>query len=608
MTFSQLIGRFIWRHRRRYLAAATMLMMVAALSVWIPRKVGQLVDALVSGQLQSGSGSALPAGVHQGVLQGVLQERNQELVQLFIRQQSGWLVCMGLAIYFLRVGWRMQLFAASYQLGVQLRTELYQRLCLQGPAFFQKQRTGDLMALGTNDADAVELAAGEAMLAGFDGSMTLVMVLAMMFLGIDWRVTVVALLPFPLMALAFRRITRQVHLASHDALDCFSQLNDQVQESIAGIRTIRALGLESRNAGMFADLAEAAASASLRAQRWEAAYEPTVGLTLTAAGVLALALGGYLVWHGQMSVGTLTSFIMYLGQLIWPMFAAGWVLALVERGRAAWRRLEPILGLPLSIDDHGVIETAPQGSIRFDAVHFSYAGQLHPALQGVSLTVPVGATIGLVGPTGAGKSTLLRLLLRQYQAGAGELVWGEHGLSEYRLEVLRSQVSWVAQEPFLFSATIARNIALGKPDASMAEIEHAAALASIHEDILQFSQGYQTLVGERGVTLSGGQRQRVAIARALLINAPLLLLDDALSAVDTGTQSHILQHLRNARAGRSVLVVSHRLSAVADADHILVMQNGKVAEQGTHAELVALNGWYASQWRYQQLEASLDAL
>lgn len=530
------------------------------------------------------------------------------LTETSILQQLGILLIMGIFIYFLRVGWRMQLFVASYQLGVHLRTELYKRLCLQGPDFFQQQRTGDLMALGTNDADAIELAAGEAMLAGFDGSTTLMLVLAMMFLGVDWRLTLVALLPFPFMAIAFRRITQQVHDASHDALTCFSQLNDQVQESLAGVRTVRALGLEARNTRQFAVLAQQAADASLRAQRWEAAYEPAVGLSLTAAGCFTLALGGYLVWHGQMSIGALTSFTMYLGQLIWPMFAAGWVLALVERGRAAWRRLEPVLSLPLSVEDKGTLTTSPVGPVRLNAVQFAYPEQVQAALQGVSLTLQQGATVGLVGPTGSGKSTLIRLLLRQYTAQHGSIHWGEPPLESYRLDTLRGHISWVAQEPFLFSASVAANIALGKPDATQAEIEEAAYLASVHDDIVRFPKGYETPVGERGVTLSGGQRQRVAIARALLTNSPLLLLDDALSAVDTGTQTSILQHLRSARVGRSVLIVSHRLSAVADADHIIVLRNGKIAEQGTHAELLEQNGWYASQWRYQQLEASLDEI
>ena len=580
MTFSQLIFSFVLRHKRNYLAAALMLLTVGVLTVLIPRQVGHLVDAMVAGNL----------------------------TETRIMQQLGVLLLMGLTIYFLRVGWRMQLFVASYRLGAHLRTELYKRLCLQGPDFFQGQRTGDLMALGTNDADAIELAAGEAMLAGFDGSMTLVLVLGMMLLGVDWRLTVVALLPFPFMAIAFKRITRQVHDASHEALTCFSRLNDQVQESLAGVRTVRALGLEARNAAQFAELAQRASDASLSAQRWEAAYEPAVGLSLTAAGFFTLALGGYLVWHDQMSIGALTSFTMYLGQLIWPMFAAGWVLSLVERGRAAWRRLEPVLSLPLSIEDQGTISTAPHGTLQINAVQFAYPGQAEAALQGVSLNLQQGQTVGLVGPTGSGKSTLIRLLLRQYAQQHGSISWGQASLASYRLDNLRAHISWVAQEPFLFSASVAANIALGKPDASRAEIEQAAQLAAVHDDILRFPQGYETAVGERGVTLSGGQRQRVAIARALLTNSPLLLLDDALSAVDTGTQTSILQHLRFARIGRSVLIVSHRLSAVADADHIVVLRHGSIAEQGSHAELLAQNGWYASQWRYQQLEAALDEI
>lgn len=580
MTFSQLIFRFVLRHRRNYLAAAAMLLAVAMLTVLIPRQVGHLVDELVAGNLTE-----------------------QRIVQ-----QLGVLLLMGISIYFLRVGWRMQLFVASYRLGVHLRTELYKRICLQGPDFFQQQRTGDLMALGTNDADAIELAAGEAMLAGFDGSMTLVLVLAMMFLDVDWRLTLVALLPFPFMAVAFKRITRQVHDASHEALTCFSRLNDQVQESLAGVRTVRALGLEARNAAQFAELAQHASQASLRAQRWEAAYEPAVGIALTTAGFFTLALGGYLVWHNQMSIGALTSFTMYLGQLIWPMFAAGWVLSLIERGRAAWRRLAPVLDLPLSIEDAGTIITPPHGALQIRDVHFSYPQQAQPALQGVSVTLAQGKTVGLVGPTGSGKSTLIRLLLRQYAPQHGAVCWGDALLESYRLDNLRAHLAWVAQEPFLFSASVAVNIALGKPDASRAEIEQAAQLASVHEDILRFPLGYDTPVGERGVTLSGGQRQRVAIARALLTNSPLLLLDDALSAVDTGTQTSILQHLRAARVGRSVLIVSHRLSAVADADLIVVLRHGKITEQGTHAELLARDDWYASQWRYQQLEAALDAI
>ncbi len=583
MSLSRLIAGFVRQHWRPYAAAALMLIGVSLLTVWVPRKVGAMIDALAAHRL---AGHALVLDLCSLLLVGAL-------------------------IYLLRVAWRLTLFAAAYRLGVGLRTRFYARLLQQGPAFYQEQRTGDLMALATNDIDAIEMAAGEAMLAGFDGSLTLVMVLGVMLLGVDWRLAAIALLPFPLMGLAFWRISSHIHAAATDSLIRFSALNDHVQETFSGVRTVRALGLERQCGLQFAALAARAAKASLAAQRWEAAYEPAVGLSLSAAGTLTLGLGGYLLWQGQLSIGALTSFSMYLGQLIWPMFAAGWVLSLVERGRAALARLQPLLDAPLAIDDHGTVTQSKPGPLSMRELYYFYPGQSKAALTGVSITLQAGQTLGLVGPTGSGKSTLLRLLLRQLTPHTGTVRWGGHELAQYTLQTLRSAISWVPQESFLFSATIADNIKLARPGATRGEVEHAAGLAAIHDDILQFPAGYETHVGERGITLSGGQRQRVAIARALLADSALVLLDDALSAVDTGTETRILGHLgqlRQSRPGRSVIIASHRLSAVVSADLIVVLRAGQVAEIGNHDTLLAKNGWYASQWRYQQLEASLDAL
>jgi ATP-binding cassette, subfamily B, multidrug efflux pump len=583
MSLSRLIWQFVRRHWASYVSSAFMLVGVAAFTVLIPRKVGAMIDALAANSLD-----------HTALMLNIAQ-----------------LLGMGLAIYVLRVGWRLRLYAAAYQLGVELRTRFYARLSSQGPSFYQQQRTGDLMALATNDIDAIEMAAGEAMLAGFDGTLTLVMVLGIMVLGVDWRLACIALLPFPLMALSFWHISRHMHVASTDSLKRFSSLNDHVQEALTGVRTLRALGLEQRSAAQFSVLAGEAAQASLVTQKWEAAYEPAVGWTLTAASGLTLGLGGYLVLQDQLTIGALTSFTMYLGQLIWPMFAAGWVLSLIERGRSALARVQPLLDAPLSVDDHGTETVLAPGALTLKDVGYTYQGANSAALSGISLSLKPGQTLGLVGPTGSGKTTLLKVIMRQALPQHGSVSWGGKPLDAYTLATLRGALAWVPQESFLFSSTIAENIALARPGATREEIEYAADMAAIHDDILRFPLGYDTPVGERGITLSGGQRQRVAIARSLLADSTLLLLDDALSAVDTGTETRILEHLadmRRAQPQRSAIIASHRLSSVVDADHIVVLQDGRITEAGSHEELLAQGRWYASQWRYQQLEASLDAV
>lgn len=595
LSLSRLIAGFVRQHWRAYVSSGAMLAGVAVLGVWLPRQVGHIVDGMVSGQLR---GAAL-------------------------WPEIGLLLAAGAGIYGLRVAWRLKLYATAYRMGVQLRIQLYQRLTLQGPRFYQTRRTGDLMALATNDVDAVEMAAGEALLAGFDGTLTLVLVVATMTLGVDWRLALVVLLPFPLMGVAFWWISSHLHAAAREALDAFGALNDQVQETFTGVRTLRAMGLEAQHGAQFSALAGAAAARGLRAQRWEAAYEPAVGLSLTTAMALSLGYGGWLVWHGEMTLGQLTSFGLYLGQLIWPMFAAGWVLSLFERGSAAWNRLAPVLEQPLTVDDHGTVAAVLPGTLRAQGLRFSYPGSAQPALNGVGFSLPAGQTLGLVGPTGAGKSTLVKLLLRQWAPQQGRISWGgpaaaadaadatTHDLADYTLAALRAGIAWVPQEPFLFSATVAENIALAKPDATRAQIEAAAIDAAVHDDIGRLPQGYDTPVGERGITLSGGQRQRVAIARALLADAPLLLLDDALSAVDTGTAARILASLRRHGQGRTVILVSHRLATVMDADQIAVLRHGRITEHGRHADLAGLVhadghlGWYAAQWRVQQIEISL---
>ncbi len=577
MRLAQLLRGFIAEHRIAYAGAAAMLMGIALINVWIPRQVGGIVDRLVAGQGSVWSGVAL-------------------------------LAVAGLVVYGLRVGWRLVLFGAAYRLGQRLRVQLMQRLATQAPTFFQVQRGGDLMALATNDVDAVEQASGDAMLAGFDGSSTLLLVLLTMAVAIDWRLALAALLPFPFMAWAFWFISEKVHQAWGESLSHFGRMSRQAQQGLTNVRTVRAMGLAGSEQAAFGRWAAASVDASYKAQRWEAAYEPAVGIALAAASSLALGTGGWLVARGELTVGQLTAFTMLLGQLIWPMFAAGWVLSLLERGRAAWARLEPVLHAKASLVDEGRAETVHRAQLRVEGLRFGYGEQT--VLQDVDLSLQPGRVLAIVGPTGSGKTTLLRLLLRQWEPQAGRIELDGTALPDWRRAALAQAIAWVPQEPFLFSASVAENIALARGDATPAEIEAAARQASLHEDLQRLPQGYGTLVGEKGVSLSGGQRQRVAIARALLADAKLLLLDDALSAVDTATEARILQALRELRQRRpetALVVVTHRLSAAMEADEILVLQQGRISERGAHEELLThTHGWYATQWRYQQLEASLN--
>lgn len=575
--FAQL--RWYFRSQwRRYAVAMVLLTLVALLNLLPPWITGRVVDAVAAGTL-----------TWDGLL----------------RQLAIIVVVAGL-VYVFRYLWRLSLYSASYQLGALLRRRLYEHLLRQPPAFFQRHKTGDLMARATNDVSAVEMFAGEAMLALFDGVLTGIVVLGVLLFAIDWRLTLVALLPWPLMAYLFWRINNELHEGFTHAQARFSDLNDRVQESITGIRMVKAYGLEQRAIDSFDQSTQAASDANMAVARSEAKYDPVIFLTVGASFLLAVACGAWLIHLGQLTVGQLTSFTLYLGFLIWPMFAYGWLLNLMERGSVAYRRLDEIMQTEPDIADTGTGELAEQAVLRWDIRAFRYPQQQQPVLANFAGELLPGNTLGIVGATASGKSTFVRLLLRHYEQDSAQISFDQQPLTDYRLASLREHIVVVPQESFLFSTTIAANIALGKPDASEADIMEAARLANVHDDILAFPDGYQTLVGEKGITLSGGQKQRLAIARALLMDAPLLILDDALSAVDVATEQQILHHLRQARHQRTTIIICHRLTAVEQADHIVVLSHGEPVEQGRHRQLLAANGWYADMYRYQQIEQAVE--
>jgi ABC-type multidrug transport system fused ATPase/permease subunit len=573
------LGWYFRLQWRRYMAAILMLIGVDLLEMTIPWITGRVIDHVVEGTLTS----------------------------LILWRFVATLVAIAIAVYVMRYLWRVFLFYSSFHLAETMRQRLYTHMTRMSPQFFREHRTGDLMARATNDISALEMTAGEGVLSGIDGLVTGILVIAIMMVLISWKLTLLALLPFPFMAWYFMIIGKRLHSGFRDAQERFSDLNDRVQESVSGIRMVRAFGLEQQEDREFLRIADRAAEANIRVAATDSLYDPAIFITVGSSFLLCISAGAVLVEDEQLTLGQLTSFTMYLGFLIWPMFAYGWLLNIVERGSAAWERIESLLQTPSPVQDTGQVSQISDGSVQIDITTFAYPDSSSPALRDIHLRVATGHTVGVVGATGAGKTTLISLLLRSFDDPACKISIGGVPVQEISLDALRGAIAMVPQDPFLFTASIAENIAMGRPGASLAEIRAVAELAAIDKDILRFPDAYDTLVGERGITLSGGQKQRIAIARALLLDAPILILDDALSAVDVATERNILMHLQQVRAGRTTFVLCHRLSAVEDASEIIVLSRGTIAERGTHQALLAQRGWYARMHDYQKLERTVES-
>jgi len=524
---------------------------------------------------------------------------------LFAALLVGLALVKGLFQYWMRV----IIIGISRDIEYDLRNDLFQHLVRLSPDYYGRTRTGDIMARATNDLNAVRMMLGPGVMYWFETSLTFVLAIAIM-VSVDWRLAVLAVMPAPAVSLAVIVSGRAIHTRFERIQAMFSDISSRVQENLSGVRMIRAFAQEQAEIRRFADLNRQYIAQNLMLVRIQALFEPLMEVLIGLTFLVVLWMGGRQVVLGRISIGSFIMFNTYMGMLVWPMIALGWVVNLMQRGTASLERINQILRetptiraplRPVPIDDSGW-----RGEIEFRGVSVDYGWG--PALADVDLRIPAGSTIAVVGHTGSGKSTLVGLIPRLLDPTAGAVALDGIDLRDLDPADLRRHIGFVPQETFLFSATIAENIAFGVDRASDEQIQRAAEIAGLATDIEGFPAGYETMVGERGITLSGGQKQRTAIARAILRDPRILVLDDALSSVDTLTEERILTHLAGVMRGRTVILISHRVSTVRQADRIVVLEKGRIVEQGTHAELVEAGGYYADLSQKQMLEEELEAI
>jgi ATP-binding cassette subfamily B protein len=576
----RVLARYLDRYRARYLGGFGLLVATTLCALAIPWVIKRTIEALAPA-----AGGAGPALVVGPLLIVVLA-----LVQATTRSAS-----------------RLALLGASQRVEADLRDDLFDRLLRLPPAFYQAQRTGDLMSRATNDLQGV------ASLIGF-GFLSLVNT-ALVFLGtvaamlhIDPWLTLAALGPAPVLVLLGKRWNGRVHAESLAVQEQLARLSARVQENVAGMAVVRAYTMESREVEAFGRLNAEYLARALRQARTQSAFSPLLGVVGGVGTVVVLWLGGKGVVEGRITLGDFVAFSSYLAYLAWPILALGWVLATVRRGLTAMERVVALLEAePVVADGPGATSAAAvTGAIQIRDLTFGYGDGREPALRGVSLRIPAGAWVVVIGPTGAGKTTLGALLPRLWDPPPGTVFVDGREVHTMPLAELRRAIGYVPQEAFLFSRSLSDNVTLGDPAAGDGRRTWAAEVAALSGEVTAWPEGWATVVGERGLTLSGGQRQRVALARALAVEPPILILDDVFAAVDAATEAAILSRLQAARRGRTTLLITQRLRAAPLADRVVVLDGGRVVEEGTHAQLLASRGLYARLWRRQQLETVLE--
>lgn len=561
---------------KRYTLALVLLTICGIFEVIPPKLIGYAIDSIGQGTMT-----------------------HQKLTELLLSWAG-----LTVVVYLITYVWWSQLFGSSFMLERTLRKRLMKHLLKMTPTFYERNRTGDLMARATNDIGSVSQTAGFGILTMMDSTIWMATILVMMAGFISWKLTLAAMLPLPILALVMQHFGKKIHERFTIQQDAFGKLNDQVLESVSGVRVIRAFVQEEADRKRFSDMTDEVFRKNIEVTKIDALFEPSLKILVGISYLIGLCFGGWLVFRGEISLGDMVSFNMFLGMLIWPMFAIGELINIMQRGNASLDRINETLGVKPNVTDADAPVAVPvPDSIAAQGLTFRYPSSSIDNLVDISFELKRGQTLGIVGRTGSGKTTLLRQLLREYPMGQGSLKAGDVSIASIELDQIRSWVGYVPQQPVLFSKTIRENIAYGVSGGTMDDelLNQALELAAFRKDVHFLPDGLETLVGEKGVALSGGQKQRVSIARAVIANPEILMLDDALSAVDAKTETEILERLRKERAGKTTLITTHRLSAVQHADWIIVLDEGRIAEEGTHEQLLLNEGWYKEQYDRQQL-------
>jgi ATP-binding cassette, subfamily B, multidrug efflux pump len=571
------VAPHLWRYRRGLALGMGSLLLKDIISASLPLVIRAGVDSVTSGF-------------------------KIEIVVKFAVILAGLSLLKGIFQYWMRV----ILIGISRDIEFDLRNQLFSHLVKLSADFYARYRTGDIMARSTNDLNAVRMMLGPGIMYWTETMITAALSIAVM-MSVDWRLTLVCLVPAPLVSIAVMLFGKRIHDRFEVIQKMFSDISSRVQENLSGVRVIRAYAQENAELHKFELLNQDYVGQNIRLARLSALFMPLLQALISLSFLMVLLAGGYQLLEHRISLGSFVMFNTYMGMLVWPMIAIGWVVNLMQRGKASWERIMQLMREKPAIFAGKFKESKEiSGALRFEDVEVKYPAGM--ALKKVDLEIAAGETVAIVGHTGSGKSTLVSLIPRLIDPTRGRVLLDGVDLRDLDPEWVRSQIGFVPQETFLFSATLADNIAWGVKEATQEEISRAANLAGLAPDIADFAAGYQTIIGERGLTLSGGQKQRVAIARAILRDPRILILDDALSSVDTLTEESILTGLAGVMRGRTTILISHRVSTVQNAHRIYVIEHGEVAEQGTHDQLIASGGYYADLYHKQLLEEELEAI